>query len=340
MSDTAAKPDQYDFWRRSIAGEKLPIYDGDVQAGFYRLANAVKIEGKGWKKDGTFSPIAYWWGAPGVDGKPVLRCRVNDTDVDEEIARARWPWASQAPITHELYKAVMAGEPWPDAPMVKAAPEPAKAEVGHNEPPPEADTHETIKEQMANLLRSAQKLIKAGEAKDQETADSASLLAVALVDLQKKADQMRKAEKKPHDDGAAAVQAKWKPMIEAAEIYLSVKRMVIGPYLKRLDDQKQAAELVAEKAMMAAMQTGDSLALEQAILETPAPVDVAAGKGGRRATGLVTIKIVTITDRAEVLKFFAHREEITTLLQSMAEKAVKAGGKIPGITVTEDKEAR
>jgi hypothetical protein len=39
MNDLAEKvkpTDQYDFWRRRMAGEVVPIHDGEPQAGFYR----------------------------------------------------------------------------------------------------------------------------------------------------------------------------------------------------------------------------------------------------------------------------------------------------------------
>jgi hypothetical protein len=84
--------DQYDFWRRRMAGEVVPIHDGEPQAGFYRLKT----------RDGNWQPVAYWFAKDGS-----LRCRVGGRDIDEQTANERWIYASKAPITHEVYKAVL-----------------------------------------------------------------------------------------------------------------------------------------------------------------------------------------------------------------------------------------
>jgi hypothetical protein len=68
----------------------------EPQAGFYRLS----------RKSGQSQPVAYWFTEDGV-----LRCRIGNADVDEQIANERWPWASKWPITHEVYKSVMDGNP-------------------------------------------------------------------------------------------------------------------------------------------------------------------------------------------------------------------------------------
>jgi hypothetical protein len=36
VAETTRPADQYDFWRRRMAGEVVPIHDGEPQAGFYR----------------------------------------------------------------------------------------------------------------------------------------------------------------------------------------------------------------------------------------------------------------------------------------------------------------
>jgi len=49
--------------------------------------------------------------------------------------------------------------------------------------------------------------------------------------------------------------------------------------------------------------------------------------------------IVTIAERAAVLGYFADCEEITALLQTMAERGVRAGVTVPGVTVAHDSSA-
>lgn len=293
---TVEKPaDQYEFWRRRLAGEQLPIHDGEYQAGFYRVKS----------RDGTHHPVAYWFGK---DGK--VRCRIGDKDVSEQIAAERWMWASKWPITHELYKSVIGGAPWPDQhEMVTKS----------NQAPPD-DSFEGLKEAIDDLAREAARLISKGAAQTQDDADRASDLANRISDLQKKADGIRAAEKKPHDEAAKAVQAKWLPILDAADIYKRLKNAVVAPFLTK----KQAAEREEREA---AAKAGTPLP-EQARSTTK------AGTRGR-SVALRTQKQVVIEDRAAVLAYFADGQQMTDFLQDMAERAVRAGVTPKGVKVNE-----
>lgn len=316
MSATAeqVKPaDQYDFWRRRMAGEVVPIHDGEPQAGFYKLRT----------RDGSWHPVAYWFAKDGT-----LRCRVGNQDINEQTANERWPYASKNPITHDVYKAVVAGEPWPDQheAVIRDRANSTGAE--------DENSFDGLKDRIEDLARDAQKLIDAGPAADQSAADRASDLANRLAELQKAADAARAAEKKPLDEQVAAVQAKWKPLLGAADIYKRIKAAVITPFLVAEAAKMRAAEEAARKAAEAAAKTGEPIAETQAPRAAPK-----AGASGRRAVALRTVKVVTITDRAAVLAFFADNPIITEALQKMAEKATAAGVTVPGVTVTEEQKA-
>lgn len=307
-------PDQYDFWRRRMAGEVVPIHDGEPQAGFYRLKT----------RDGTWHPVAYWFGKDGA-----LRCRVSKQDINEQTASERWPWASKNPITHEVYKAVMAGEPWPDQH------ESVTRDRANSVNAPDDQSFEGLKDRIEDLARDAQALIEAGPAPDQSAADRASDLANRLAELQKQADAARAAEKKPHDDAAALVQAKWKPLLGVADIYRQIKAAVITPFLVGEDKKRRLAEAAARKAAEEAAKAGTPMP-DPVAMERSAPK---AGANGRRSVALRTVKVVTISDRDALLAFFAGNELVTELLQKLAEKATAAGVKVPGVTVTEEQRA-
>lgn len=300
--------DQYDFWRRRLAGEVVVIHDGEPQAGFYRL-----------KRGDNFVPVAYWF----KDGK--LRCRMAGDDVTEGVAMERWPWASKAPITHEVYKAVIAGEPWPDQH------EAVTRDRLNSRAAPDDDSFEGLQDRIADLARDADALIKAGAAKSQAEADRASDLANRLGELWNKADDARKFEKKPHDDAVKAVQAKWSPILSAAEVYKRIKDAVVRPFLIEEDRKRREAEAIARAAAEKAAKAGEP------IPEPPQQLRAApkAGAGGRRSVALRTVKQVEITDRAAVLAYFANSQAITDLLADMATKAVRAGVDVPGVKVTE-----
>jgi hypothetical protein len=312
MNEVVKPVDQYDFWRRRMAGEAVPIHDGEPQAGFYRTRT----------KDGAWHPVAYWFGRDGV-----LRCRVADRDVNEQTAAERWPHISKNPITHEVYKAVLAGEPWPDQ-HESVIRDRANATGAEDE-----SSFDGLKDRIEDLARDAEKLINAGAAQDQAAADRASDLANRLAELQKTADAARAAEKKPLDEQVAAVQAKWKPLLGAADIYKRIKAAVITPFLVAEAAKVRAAEEAAREAAEAAAKTGEPIA------EVQTRAAPKAGSGGRRSVALRTVKVVTITDRAAVLAFFAENPLITEALQKMAEKATAAGVTVPGVTVSQEQRA-
>lgn len=305
--------DQYDFWRRRMAGEVVPIHDGEPQAGFYKLRT----------RDGNWQPVAYWFGKDGA-----LRCRVGARDIDEQTAAERWPYASKTPISHEVYKAVINGELWPDQH------ESVVRDRINSDAAPADDSFDALKDRIEDLARDAQNLIEAGPAHDQNAADRASDLANRLAELQKTADAARAAEKKPHDEAAAAVQAKWKPLLGTADIYRRIKEAVITPFLVGEEKKRRLAEAAARRAAEEAAKAGQPIPEPQAQRAAPK-----AGSGGRRSVALRTVNVVTITDRAALLAFFADNPIITEALQKMAEKATAAGVTVPGVTVTEEQRA-
>lgn len=307
--------DQYDFWRRRLAGEKVQILDGEPQAGFYRL--------KGYKGSPD-QPVAYWY----KDG--ALRCRIGGKDASEQVAMDRWTWAAQKPITHELYQQIMAGGHWPDQ----------HEAVTRDNQAPSDDSFEGIRDAIDDLAREASVLIDKGSAQTQDDADRASDLANRLGQLCTKADKARDAEKRPHLEAGREVDARWKPIMTTAEIYKRVKSAVIDPYLKRKRDEQLRAEAEARRLAEEAAKSGDAAKVEEAqrAVETVAATPIKAGTRGR-SIALRTVTKVTITDRAALLAYFGDRQEITDLLQSMAEKAVKAGVVPAGVTVEKDQQA-
>ncbi len=305
--------DQYDFWRRRLAGEIPDIHDGDAQAGFYRIRF-----GEEWK------PVAYWYTKAGA-----LRCRVADRDATEQWARERWSFASQHPITHEVYQAVVAGGPWPDQH------EAVTRDRLNSQGAPDPDSFDGLKDRIADLARDAETLIKAGGAKSQEEADRASDLANRLGELWNKADGARKIEKTPFDEKAKAVQAKWLPVLSTAEIYKRIKAAVVTPFLVAQENKRRVAEAEARRMAEEAAKKNEP------IPEPPpaATVPIKAGAAGRRSVSLRTVKAIEITDRAAVLAFFIDNEAITDVLQDLAAKAMRAGVTVPGTKVTETQTA-
>lgn len=344
MSVIEQDVDQYLFWRRRLAGEVVPIHDGECQAGFYRDGDkAVAI----WFKDMT------------------LRCRVDGRDISPQTAMDRWPFISKRPVSHEDYTARMEGGTWPGENVV----------VTLSNNAPEDDSFEGIQSLIDELAREADRLMKLGPAKSKVEANEAADVADKLAKLYAKADKARVVEKQPHLDGSRDVDDKWRPLTSAASIYKRLKDAVIEPFLKAQARAKEEAERKAREESdrarreavekeVAAQRAADEAALQgnasaaaaakkaqdeanaaraqadarEATAMTVAATPITAGTRGRK-TSLRTVTRVTIEDRAAVIAFFQDRQEMTDLLQSLAEKAVKAGFDVPGTKVSKDHDA-
>src|SRR3990167_725736 len=190
--------DQYIWWRRRLAGKTIATHDGHCEAGFYRSK----------RKDGSSEAVAIWYAKDGA-----LRCRVGSENVSEQRARDLWTYVSQHPVSHDDYKAKIETGDWPDQ----------SAAVSRSNQAPPDDSFEGLRDTIDDLTREAERMIAAGGAKTKAAADQASDLANKLGELWKKADNARKVEKAPIDEAARAVQTKWQPILDAANIYKRLK---------------------------------------------------------------------------------------------------------------------
>ena len=286
-------------WEHRLAGEVVPIQDGIPDYGFYRVRSRDKQ---------TWRAIAYWYAEDGS-----LKCYLDGNPLDEQRACEIWPWASKSAITYELYRAVIWGEPWPDL---------SEAVTRSNNAPAD-NSFEALSDRIGDLAREADKII---DVKTQDEANQAADLANKLGELEGVADARRVEDKRPHDEAAHEVQARWKPIIDAAALAKRTLKGVIARFL--------AAKETAERTEREAAVRAGAPPPPQ---EQRASITKAGTRG--RAVALRTVKDVEIVDRAAVLAFFAGGAMMTEFLQTQAEKAVRAGVDVPGTTVKERKVA-
>lgn len=125
----------------------------------------------------------------------------------------------------------------------------------------------------------------------------------------KEADGERTAEKKPHDDAAKAVQAKWKPLLDRCDLATGEIKARLTPYRtakqRAKDEAARKAREEAEarqKAAQDALRSDDLEARYQGEIELKAATKLAtsANRIEREATGLRTYWTAT-TDRKSVV---------------------------------------
>lgn len=235
-----------------------------------------------------------------------------------------------------------------------------RAIIGANNPPP-ADPLDAFSAHVGDLFEEAKNHLDGAGVQTQDEADAVGKLLDLLRTAAKDADEARKAEKKPHDDAGKAVQARWKPLLERCDLAIDTCKKALAPYLKRLDEEKRAAEEAArleaeEKARQAAeamraAAADDLEAREKAeVLEgeakaaaavaRKAEADKAHAHGGARATALRSYFRAELVNASDALKHFVatRPDAVKAALQRLAEIEVQNGARsIPGFNVLEER---
>lgn len=230
--------------------------------------------------------------------------------------------------------------------------------IGHNNPP---SPFEERKAAIEDLYAEAKQWLDGEKVTTQEQADALNTLEASVRRAAKAAEEARKTEAKPFDDGKAEVQARYKPILSKADEALAAIKAALKPYLLELDRQQQeAARLAREEAdrkraeALAAIQERDNAnlaereAAEALVAEAKkaeeaarrAEKEKAHAKGEGRATGLRTVKRAVLADEraAAAWVWQTHRADLIEFVQNIADKALRAGFRdIPGFTIVEEK---
>jgi hypothetical protein len=219
------------------------------------------------------------------------------------------------------------------------------AQVGHNNPPP-FDAHSLHIEDLFTMANGA------GAVEDDRAEEALDSLLDDLRKAKKDADTERATEKKPHDDAAKAVQAKWKPLLDRCDMAALQIKKLLTPYREakqRARDEKarqvrEAAEQQqreAQEALRASDDMEERFEAEQK-LKGAKKLTAVANKLDRTASGLRTYWSHRIVSRADLLRFVRerHPEDLADMLNEWARRKVAEGARsIPGCEITEEKRA-
>src|SRR5262245_52131842 len=267
------------WWQAKLAGLEPGNPVNEPQCGFYRKAEKERYGARR-----TFVPVAYY---PGEGGQ--IRCRIGEEDVgpDSKKFLETWPRVLDQPVTEEAFRTVAEnGGLWPDEHELVDM-------RGHNRPPEDV-SFEGLRDAIDPLSKDACIRLTQGPVQSQDEADRIANLADRLSELAKQAEDIRKEERKPHDEALKEIQKRWTPLILAVEVYKRLKYELLTPWLKREEArQKEEAEAAAAAG-------------EPAAAETRRP---RAGTRGRAQT-LKATKKAQIDDYAVCLDFFKDSEDI------------------------------
>lgn len=341
----------YAVWqaaRRGIAPD--PQSDHNI-SGFWRIVAA---------KTKPDTPVAIW---PIDENKQVAkigrRSPVEEGSVDWHDFIG-WGWTKCVAVTKPEYDSAIETGEWRDGKPSRARTDEEKLGVatsgGDNAPP--AD--ELIEDQIKAAVETAQTITKVTNA---DEARRANELAERLQGLYRLGDAQRDKEKRPHDEAAKAVQARWLPIITPAETERKrliaaakewikaeearVAREVEAERRKRqaaIDaENERIAQANAAKIAEAEKEGGQPIEAEELEPIAPAVAEVpkvqAASTFGR-ATGLRTVTRGKITDMAALAAALVaiKHPELVDLLQKLANRAAKANLPLAGMEITETRE--
>lgn len=217
-----------------------------------------------------------------------------------------------------------------------------------NQPPP----YEAFSLHIEELFQTVSDTTDGAEVTTEEQDAALDSLMDDLRTARKGADKERAAEKKPHDDAAKAVQARWKPLLDRCDAGVAEIKKLLTPYREakqRAKDEaaRQAREEAEQRQREAqeALRSSDNLAERMEAeerLKQASKLTAVANKIDRSATGLRTRWIAELTDPVAALRHYRERQpdELKAWLIEQAQRDANAGARtIPGFTVNPERKA-
>ena len=122
----------------------------------------------------------------------------------------------------------------------------APATIGHNRP---SDPFTLYSESIEDLFDQAKQFLDGEPIETEAQAEDVSRLLSMVRKTSNDADEARKAEKRPHDEAAKAVQLRWKPLLDKLDLAASTAKNALAPFLQAQEDaQRAAAEAARQEA--------------------------------------------------------------------------------------------
>jgi hypothetical protein len=300
--------DAWHWWQQALESPKdigkadhLLVSVDSPEQGFFKMRfNATK----------PWLPVAIW-----KEGDEWIALR-SGRRVD---AMEVWNYCCRHPITSEAYEQSLAGGGWADDDPTVAS------MMGHNIS--DSDDLDALADQIENAKIGAEVY---SDIQSEEEAAKAQSLRSRMNELAGKADKIREAFKKPHLEAGKQIDQKWMPLVKEAKGVADQLRKYIESFKTAQLLQRRLEERQREEAARAAIR-------EEAPVPPPLPpIDTTIkGNYGRAATVGLELVVTAITDQDALYQFVHDNPDLQACLLSLAQRAVKAGLTVPGVTVEE-----
>jgi hypothetical protein len=316
------------YWEQALEnpkalGKEFFAYPDDPQVGFYK----ARYEDRPWESVAIFWHEGKLIGLRG--GEPVKAAHMGTL----------WNWCCRNPISEEEYKARLAGTWAGDDPVVVSM-------IGHNA----GDDLEMLRDQIAAAEAGADAY--RGINSDEQAGRAQSLRA-RLNELAGEADKRREALKKPHFEAGKAIDKDWMPLVKSAKAIADWIKEEITAYetlklreRRRLEEERQRLEqerLREEERVAENIRRAEEAGRPVVVPPAPPPLpplppapDTKLKGSYGRAASVTTEKVVTaVGDWDALFGFLRDHPELQKLMRDLAQRLVKAGHDVPGVTIQE-----
>ena len=221
----------------------------------------------------------------------------------------------------------------------------AHAAIGHNRTP-----FDDASDAVEAVWTEAQHWLDGATVSTQAEADAIGTLLDMARKAKKATDEARVVEKKPHDDAAAAVQARYKPLTARCDAISDAAKKALQPFLVAQEAAKRERERVAREAAEAAQreaqaafakaqglaerEAAEAAAERARVAEIQARVaakDTGRAKGGARAISLREHKVAVVTDLHKLMAWVWNndRSALAGWAETYVAGALRAGQPMP-----------
>ena len=343
-------PEHYENWVAAQQGNMLPVVEAEPGSGFWRIKSA----------GGIWLPVAIWR----EDDLVWVQVGKEEPNASVEFVQETWLRCAKHWVSEKNYRHVIATGSWlgdPPAPITDAAPPPptpteqaiANAQPPERGPGDNSGNLDAFQAMRAELLNDAAEAIAhftRHPITTKDEADKCENWRKRIAASANAADEKRKAEKKPHQDAADAVDARYFPVIREAKAKAEKLRGLGDTWVR--NEQERLRKAAEEEARIererrwaedraTALEAAPSLEIaEKPPADLPPPVvetpKVLIGTSGTRRGATAAPATATITDLKAAALYYATQQnpELIELIQKLANRAAKAKATIPGCTMS------
>lgn len=334
MAEPGYEQGTWDFWQDQLDGKDMSqhLHESEIHTGYWRMRR---------RKDGPLVAVATW---QDDDNKMVGALTEHPAEPAWLFNLPdRWTYICDKPVSREHYNEYCStGRWWDDAPS-----------IGHNAPPElNSDDPATRLEAMLNAEGDTVKEFLHRPVETQDQADQAASWVKRLTGLNSEVEAAFKEEKAPHLEAGRAVDEKWRGLRGAAKELADQLRAHVQPWADRLaraqaaaaEKLRSEAEAAERKAQVGktAQERAEAEAEAAAQRRAAEEVEKAKVSAGRTGSKISTRKVVyaEIVDYDKAVAALKHRDEMRELVQSLANRAAKAGVALDGVKIVEEQKVR